>query len=190
MSLLHIYRASAGSGKTFTLTRRYLEKALADPQNFSRIAALTFTNKATAEMKARIFDTLNQLARGEEKQHIAYLCETLRLTRDEIQTRADLLRRSILANYKDFTVTTLDKFFQRILRSFAREINVDTGYEPELDYAKVMDEIVDRLTEELRPGMPLTDWISEYLLDKLEEGKSRDFRSVIKRLGFRLHRFQ
>lgn len=186
MSVLHIYRASAGSGKTFTLTRQYLEKALADPPNFSRIAALTFTNKATAEMKARIFNTLNQLARGEEKQHIDYLADALRLTHGEIQTRADLLRRSILAEYKDFTVTTLDKFFQRILRSFAREINVDTGYEPELDYAKVMDEIVDRLTEELRPGMPLTDWISEYLLDKLEEGKSRDFRSVIKKLGMKI----
>ena len=186
MSLLHIYRASAGSGKTFTLTRRYLEKALADPPNFSRIAALTFTNKATAEMKARIFGTLNRLARAEETQHIDYLTASLRLTRDEVQTRADLLRRSILAEYKDFTVTTLDKFFQRILRAFAREINVDTGYEAELDYNKVMDEIVDRLTEELRPGMPLTDWISEYLLDKLEEGKSRDFRSVIKKLGMKI----
>lgn len=186
MSTLHIYRASAGSGKTFTLTRKYLEKALADPQNFSRIAALTFTNKATAEMKARIFNTLNQLARGNENQHVEYLCEKLQLTPAEITVRADLLRRYILADYKDFTVTTLDKFFQRILRSFAREINVDTSYEPELDYGKVMDEIVNQLTEELRPGMPLTDWISEYLIDKLEEGKSRDFRSVIKGLGMKI----
>lgn len=186
MSTLHIYRASAGSGKTFTLTRKYLEKALTDPQNFSRIAALTFTNKATAEMKVRIFNTLNQLVRGTEKQHIDYLCEKLQLTPAEITLRADLLRRHILADYKDFTVTTLDKFFQRILRSFAREINVDTGYEPELDYAKVMEEIVNQLTEELKPGMPLTDWISEYLIDKLEEGKSRDFRSVIKGLGMKI----
>jgi ATP-dependent helicase/nuclease subunit A len=186
MSTLHIYRASAGSGKTFTLTRRYLEKALADPQNFSRIAALTFTNKATAEMKARIFSTLNTLARGENTQHTEYLAETLELTPAEITVRADLLRRYILADYKDFTVTTLDKFFQRILRSFAREINVDTGYEPELDYGRVMDEIVNNITEELRPGMPLTDWISEYLVDKLEEGKSRDFRSVIKGLGMKI----
>lgn len=186
MSVLHIYRASAGSGKTFTLTRRYLEKALADPQHFSRIAALTFTNKATAEMKARIFGTLNQLARGAEKQHMQYLSDTLKLTPAEITVRADLLRRFILAEYKDFTVTTLDKFFQRILRSFAREINVDTGYEPELDYGKVMDEIVNDITEELKPGMPLTEWISEYLIDKLEEGKSRDFRAVIKGLGMKI----
>lgn len=186
MSVLHIYRASAGSGKTFTLTRKYLEKALADPPNFSRIAALTFTNKATAEMKARIFSALNRLAQGTEPAHGPYLCETLKLTPGEIQSRADLLRREILANYKDFTVTTLDKFFQRILRSFAREINVDSGYEPELDYGRVMDEIVDRITEELRPGMPLTDWISEYLVDKLEEGKSRDFRSVIRGLGMKI----
>lgn len=186
MPTLHIYRASAGSGKTFTLTRRYLEKALADPPNFSRIAALTFTNKATAEMKARIFLTLNLLAGGEEKQHIDYLCTALGLTPAEITLRADLLLRHILADYKDFTVTTLDKFFQRILRSFAREINVDTGYEPELDYGRVMDEIVGRLVDELKPGMPLTDWISEYLIDKLEEGKSRDFRSVIKSLGMKI----
>lgn len=186
MSTLHIYRASAGSGKTFTLTRKYLEKALADPQHFSRIAALTFTNKATAEMKARIFGTLNQLASGTENQHSGYLQQHLNLSASELTVRADLLRRFILSEYKDFTVTTLDKFFQRILRSFAREINVDTGYEPELDYNKVMDEIVDSITSELKPGMPLTEWISEYLLDKLEEGKSRDFRTVIKKLGMKI----
>jgi len=186
MSTLHIYRASAGSGKTFTLTRNYLVHALRDPQHFSRIAALTFTNKATAEMKARIFNTLNKLAEGSEAEHHAFLAEKLGLSSSALQERAHILRRHILAEYKDFTVTTLDKFFQRILRSFAREINVDSGYEPELDYARVLDEIIDRLTEELKPGEPLSEWISEFLLSKLEDGKSRDFKSAIRQLGMKI----
>lgn len=186
MSILHIYRASAGSGKTFTLTRNFLEKALADPQRFSRIAALTFTNKATAEMKARIFGTLGKLVDGAETEHTEYLCTKLGLTKALLTERADWLRRYVLAEYRDFTVTTLDKFFQRILRSFAREINVDSGFEPELDYGRVMEEIVTSLTEELQPDMPLTGWVTDYLEDKLEEGKSRDFRSAIKGLGMKI----
>ncbi|MCG9910538.1 MAG: UvrD-helicase domain-containing protein [Flavobacteriales bacterium] len=186
MSVLHIYRASAGSGKTFTLTRRYLEKALENPAEFSAIAALTFTNKATAEMKARIFSTLIKLASGEPTEHSEYLLQKVAESPTDLIFRSDMLLRHILKDYRDFTVTTLDKFFQRILRSFAREINVDTGFEPELDYERVMDEIVLQLTEELKPGMPLTEWITEYLTDKIEEGKSRDFRSVIKGLGMKI----
>lgn len=186
MSVLHIYRASAGSGKTFTLTRRYLEKALADPQHFSRIAALTFTNKATAEMKARIFETLTLLARGEEKNHADHLMQTLGLRPEELQYRAEYLRRKLLSEYKDFTVTTLDKFFQRILRAFAREINVDSGFEPELDYGRVLDEIIRSLTDELTAESPVTQWITQYLLEQAEEGKSRDYASSVRALGSRI----
>jgi ATP-dependent exoDNAse (exonuclease V) beta subunit len=186
MSMLNIYRASAGSGKTFRLTRRYLEKALADPQNFSRIAALTFTNKATAEMKARIFETLTQIAKGEEKKHTGYLTESMNLRPEELRYRAEYLRKRLLSEYKDFTVTTLDKFFQRILRAFAREINVDSGFEPELDYGLVLDEIIRNLTDELSAESPVTLWITQYLLEQTEEGKSRDYASAVRGLGNRI----
>ena len=186
MSVLNIYRASAGSGKTFTLTRRYLEKALADPRQFSRIAALTFTNKATAEMKARIFETLTLLTKGEEKKHVTYLREKLNLRPEELQYRAEYLLKILLSEYKDFTVTTLDKFFQRILRAFAREINVDSGFEPELDYSLVLDEIIRSLTDELSAESPVTLWITQFLLEQTEEGKSRDYAAAIRGLGNRI----
>ena len=117
-----IYRSSAGSGKTYTLTREYLTLALQNPDYFRTILAVTFTNKATQEMKSRIVETLHELANGTQHTMRRELTELTGLSEAQLQERAKQVLSAVLHNYSHFAVSTIDSFFQRIIRSFAKEI--------------------------------------------------------------------
>src|SRR5690606_14070947 len=142
-----IYKSSAGSGKTYTLTMEYLKLALEHPFAFKHILAVTFTNKATKEMKERILEVLRKLTQKVDPEEMmdSTLLTHLRLSEEELKSRAYDVLTSILHHYSDFSISTIDSFFQRVVRAFAREMDLQAKFDIELDQAAVMERLVDRL---------------------------------------------
>lgn len=184
--MLYIYRASAGSGKTFLLTRFYIEllfrKELTpalEGRNllFSEILAVTFTNKATAEMKKRIIDELDTL-RTDPKASSYYDCLIApdstghQMSDEEIQKRAFEILKEMLTDYSSLHISTIDSFFQQVIRSFAHELNLQGNYEIELDADMVLDNAVSQFLLRLDPDRDKEtfQWIVRYSNARLEEG--------------------
>lgn len=185
MNNLKIYKSSAGSGKTFTLTIEYLKIALQAPWYFKHILAVTFTNKATQEMKNRILNELFKLKKGEHSDMLPALEEHLQISPALIRHRAEEALSSILHNYTHFSVTTIDSFFQKVIRSFTREVGLRGGFTIEMDNGKVLDESIDAILLELGHGS-ITQWLVQFAESKVEEGKSWDIKKEIAKLGSEL----
>lgn len=183
-----IYRSSAGSGKTFTLALAYLKLALSQNGSYRSILAVTFTNKATKEMKSRIIEFLYDLSRGKIGPVRNALLESTGLSDEELTFKAAALLSQILHGYAYFSVMTIDSFFQKVIRAFAREIGLHAGFMLELDQQKVLDEVVDELLQDI--GKPektaLTTWLTRFAEERVEEGKAWDFRNDIKELAIEL----
>lgn len=136
-------------------------------------------------MKSRILETLDQLAKGKHVMS-ADLMKELSITEVQLSTRADELLRSILHNYSFFAVTTIDAFFQKIVRSFAREIGIQTGFKIELDQPKVISEVIDRMLAEMADDTLLVSWLTDFAIYQINQGKSWDTRRDIKSLSSEL----
>jgi ATP-dependent exoDNAse (exonuclease V) beta subunit len=180
---LRIYRASAGSGKTFALTKEFLLLALRNETAYRNILAITFTNKATREMKQRILGGLRNLSLGQSLDYQEELRTTLNMSDSEIQERATDVLRAILHDYGRFSVTTIDKFFQKVLRAFTREINVSNGYEVLLDQGPVLEDIARRVVQDIDSDPQLEEWITEFAETRMLDGKHWDFRKEIVAMG-------
>ncbi len=146
---------------------------------------MTFTNKATEEMKSRILETLEQLAHGEHAMS-SDLQRELNIDKKQLADRSDALLRSILHNYSFFAVTTIDAFFQNIVRSFAREIGIQTGFKIELDQPKVISEVIDKMLLEMADDPQLIRWLTDFAIYQINQGKSWDTRNDIKSLSSEL----
>ncbi len=171
-----VYKSSAGSGKTFTLTREYLKLALKHPDQFKKILAVTFTNKATQEMKERIIQNLFQFSKGNVAGMGEQLMELLKIDTQILQNSSKKLLVSILHNYSRFSVQTIDRFFQNVMRSFARELSLQGDGELLLNTDEVRNVVVDLLMEDLSSNQPLRDWLLEFSIDKLEQKGKWDVR--------------
>lgn len=180
-----IYRSSAGSGKTFTLALEYLKLALQSPAAFRNILAVTFTNKATREMKGRIIQFLYELSHGNNAVLSAILKPATGLEGSALQDRSRLVLSNILHAYSYFSVMTIDSFFQKVIRAFARELGLQAGFAIELDQEKVLDEVIDQMLSEI--GEPehqlLREWLVRFSEEKVESGKVWDFRRDLKQLA-------
>jgi len=132
---LTIYQSSAGSGKTYTLVKEYLQIVLAKPYEYNQVLAITFTNKATEEMKSRIVTALADLVNKEAPKLAEQLAHNFQLNNLDIDipVQAQKVLDYILHNYSQFAVSTIDSFFQRIIRSFSKELDLLIGYEVEMD---------------------------------------------------------
>ncbi|XOV91357.1 MAG: UvrD-helicase domain-containing protein [Bacteroidota bacterium] len=181
----HIYRSSAGSGKTFTLAREYLKLALTRPGAFRQILGVTFTNKASEEMKRRIVDYLKDLAKGKENPMTQQLQETLNIGAAALQKKAADVLTDILHNYGRFSVVTIDSFFHQVIRSFAREMGLQGTFTIDLDLDKVMQQVIDQMLLEIgeEEHKQLREWLSQFAEQKVEEGESWDFRRDITSLA-------
>ncbi len=176
MSSLEIYKASAGSGKTFRIVREYLKMVFQRPAAYKNILAVTFTNKATAEMKDRILKDLSSLASGKSSGHLEFLMFEFRQTEDQIRLSAEKILKLILHDYSRFSVSTIDSFFQRVIRAFSREMRLNGSFRTELDSQIVLEEAVDRLFLEIDSNEGLRSWMLEFADENLKEGKSWNFR--------------
>jgi len=176
MPSLEIYKASAGSGKTFRIVREYLKMVFQRPGAYKNILAVTFTNKATAEMKDRILKDLSLLASGKPSGHLDYLKGEFSQSEEEIRVKAGTILKLILHDYSRFSVSTIDSFFQRVIRAFSREMRLNASYRTELDTKIVLEEAVDRLFLDIDSNDGLRNWILEYADENLRDGKNWNFR--------------
>ncbi len=192
MSGLTIYKASAGSGKTFALARDYISLVIQDPEVFRHILAVTFTNKATEEMKGRILDELYSLASGADSSIRSGIMEDHKLDGEEINARARIILETILHNYSRFHIETIDRFFQSAIRAFTREIGLAAGYQVELDAPRILSEAVDMMLDGLDQEPELQQWFVEFARDKVLEGKHWNLKNDLLVLGAELNdeRFQ
>lgn len=185
--LLHVYTASAGAGKTYTLTREYLALALVAPEEeFRRIIAMTFTNKATNEMKERIVEALYRLCfnLGEEGL-LQELSSELGFTMEEIRSKCWKMLLALLGDYSSFKVKTIDSFFQEIIRTFAYELNYAGNYKIEMDAELWLYQSILLLLHSLHtPGYEdLRHWITELSEETIDEGQGHDLTKTLMRLG-------
>ncbi|MDR1273077.1 MAG: UvrD-helicase domain-containing protein [Odoribacteraceae bacterium] len=182
-SKLKIYKASAGSGKTFALAMEFFKIVFASPPEYKNVLAVTFTNKATGEMKSRIVRELHKLASGEDSPYKQALREATRLSDTQIQERAALLQTAILHDYGRFSVTTIDRFFQRLLKAFTRELGIFPGYNVELDSEYVLSRAVDMLMQRGSENRDLGRWITELMEESVEDARSWNVKGKIAELG-------
>ncbi len=187
MSQLTIYKASAGSGKTFTLSRNFLLLLFQEKDNYKHILAATFTNKATEEMKSRIISELHTLAKGHESAHRSYLLKHLPFIKseEELNRRAQHTLSNILHDYSHLSITTIDRFFQKIIRSFAREMHVSSNYSIELDDKAVLQKVSEQLFFDLekKGNEDLVNWMTSFAEEQIENGNSWNFSESIGKLS-------
>ncbi|MCK5694258.1 MAG: UvrD-helicase domain-containing protein, partial [Bacteroidales bacterium] len=189
MPPLNIYKASAGSGKTFALTMEYLKLLYSFPGIHRHILAVTFTNKAAGEMKHRILSRLSALSHYsslEPMEEMKQLVEATGLDEKSISRQAGELLDIILNDYSGFSVGTIDKFFQSVIRAFTREIGIQPGYNLELDHPRVLSLAVDRMFQDLGNHPELQAWLIRYAEERMEESRSWNFRQEIIQLGMQL----
>ncbi len=179
-----IYRSSAGSGKTYRLALEYVALAVRNPNVFNKILAVTFTNKATREMKERIIAFLQILANGKDHQLLEDVRkETGSLTDRQIADNARIVIDNILHNYTQFSISTIDAFFQRIVKSFAKELGLLGNFKVELDQDKIMTEIIDQIMDDLGKEKDLTGWLVDFSFSKVDENKAWNIRPEIESLA-------
>lgn len=182
-----IYNASAGSGKTYALTREYLKIALSSPKSFKKILAITFTNKAVNEMKNRILDNLFDFSRTTDLKKAAPLfldvMGDLKLSQETLRNRSRLTLKDILHNYAFFDVSTIDKFTHRLIRTFARDLKLPQNFEVILDNDIVLSEAVDRLIDKAGNEKQLTQVLIEFALEKIDDNKSWDIVFDLNKIG-------
>ena len=179
--MIKIMKASAGSGKTYNLARK-------DPQAYRHILAVTFTNKATDEMKRRILDELFTLSTEPARSpYFEDFVPQVFQTAEALQKRASSQLGGILHDYSSFAVSTIDKFFQQTLRAFSREIGQFASYQVELDKAALVEESVDRILDGLtEDDRGLLGWLTENVKTGLENGSRFNLEPPLKEMAVNL----
>lgn len=177
---LHVYSASAGSGKTFTLVTEFLALALSSPNTayYQRILAITFTNKAAGEMKARIMDTLEHLGSPDYSAERKALLKRTELPEAQLLSRAEKVHLHMLHHYGELSVQTIDSFMHGVIRNFARDLDLDPEFEvlvgTDLHLATVVDDMLERLGQ---AGAEELDQLMAQFSDRaMEDEKSWDVR--------------
>mgnify|MGYP001255345000 FL=1 len=185
MSELIVYKASAGSGKTFTLAVEYIKLLIRNPRAYRQILAVTFTNKATAEMKERILSQLYGIQIGDPDSD-AYLKRIIAETghsEDEIRTTAGIALGYMLHDYSRFRVETIDSFFQSVMRNLARELELSPNLNIELNNVEVLSDAVDSMIEKLGPNSPVLVWLLDYIDERIADDKRWNVSDEIKSFG-------
>ena len=177
------YSASAGSGKTFRLASIYLSCLFRNPDSYRHILAVTFTNKATAEMKSRILDQLFNLSTGQESKYLDVILKESGKSVEEVRQMAGEILKSVIHDYSRFSVSTIDAFFQKVIRAFARESGLNSGFSIELDHSLILSEAVDQTIASTATDRELRKWMNTYVRIKLTEEKSWNPRDEILKLA-------
>lgn len=185
---LLLYKASAGSGKTFTLAVQYIRQLIEDPFSYRRILAVTFTNKATTEMKERILSQLYGISSA-LKSSDGYLKEIMKATGksvEEIREAAGYALRNIIHDYSRFRIETIDSFFQSVMRNLARELELGANMSIELNNGDVLSDAVDSMIEKLDRMSPTLYWLLEYIEERIADDKKWNVSSEIKSFGYNI----
>lgn len=190
MNNLTIYSASAGSGKTYTITNQYVAMLLKNDKAYKNILAITFTNKATEEMKDRIVKKLAEMVlypktddeKIRKQQSIKEVADICNISETETEQKAKIIFTSILHDYSFFSISTIDSFFQKIIRNFMREMKINNNYEIELDSEFIISIIVEDLIEKAQENKKLKKIFFTLIEENIEENNKWDFRRNLKSL--------
>ena len=193
-STFQVYNASAGSGKTFTLVKSYLKLLLEteDMFRFQHILAVTFTNKAAAEMKTRVVESLRAFAEPEILQDKTdlfkaiendFLIEGKDVGDVIIHKRSKKIVNAILQNYSAFNINTIDSFTHRLIRSFAYDLGLSFNFDVEMDANSLLDEAVDQLISQIGEDKELTNILIDFSLQKTDDDKSWDISRELKEIA-------
>lgn len=172
---LLVYNASAGSGKTYSLVRSYLTRLLggSNPYEFRSMLALTFTNKAVAEMKQRIVHTLIDLSKDPDScKMLSDLKEATGLDRAQLQAKATRSIKALLNEYASFAVETIDSFNHRIVRTFAKDLKIGQHTDISLEVDRYLEEAVDRVIHQAGKDQEITKLLLDFTFFKMERGTS------------------
>ena len=185
MNELQVYKASAGSGKTFTLAVEYIKHLIRNPYAYRHILAVTFTNKATTEMKERILGQLHGIQIGDEgsKPYLDKLVDELAMPIDEIRSRAGKALTLLIHDYSRFRVETIDSFFQSVMRNLARELELGANLNIDLDNSNALSEAVDSMIEKLDRNSPVLYWLLDYIEERIQDDKQWKVANEIKDFG-------
>ncbi len=184
---LKIYSASAGSGKTYTLAQQFIDLLIRNPHDYEHILAVTFTKKATNEMKERILENLFLLShqpQGEEEQKKRKglmdsqmkLCADRgeSLSEEEISKRCRTALFLFLNDYSQFNILTIDSFVQKVIRAFAYEANLQSQYQVRIEKRPVIDDAFDEMMIDIKKDAKLHDWLKTFMERNSEDGKKWD----------------
>ncbi|MDX5420285.1 MAG: UvrD-helicase domain-containing protein, partial [Hymenobacteraceae bacterium] len=190
-STFKILSSSAGSGKTYNLTKEYLKLALhtSNPDYYRSILAITFTNDAAAEMKERILGALRNFndpnltgkSKDKSEELLGFITTELQeeypeesFDREIVRERAGRLFTQILYNYSDFSVSTIDSFVNKIVQAFTRELNIPYNFEVDLDSQTLVSTAVQLLLDKVSNSKDdlLSETLEQYALEKAREGRS------------------
>lgn len=187
MSNLVVYKASAGSGKTWRLSVEMLKILISDPYSYRNILAVTFTNKATAEMKERVLGGLYEIVAEDNKGIVSpmlqTICDDLSITPDKARLKAKIAIELLLHDYGRFRIETIDSFFQSVLRNLARELGLGAWLNIELDNEKVLADAVDAVMDKASGDPLLLKWITDYMEEMLTDGKSWKINNTLNNFG-------
>ena len=175
-----IYNASAGSGKTFTLVKEYLHRLLISQTegSYKNLLAITFTNKAVAEMKQRIVSNLvafsNEASLENPSEMMQILASETGLSIENIQTTSKNIVKHLLHHYSAFSVETIDRFNHQLLRTFARDLKLSSNFEVSLETDQLLAEAVDQLISKAGEDKKITNILLDFALEKTDDDKSWD----------------
>ena len=182
---LVVYKASAGSGKTFTLATEYIKLLVQNPQSYRTILAVTFTNKATEEMKMRIISQLYGISRQlpDSSNYLSNIVSKTGLSEAQVCKRAGEALHLLLHNYNYFRVETIDTFFQSVLRNLARELDLTANLRIGLNDIQVEEQAVDRLIDNLTHTDVMLQWILKYIMENISDNQSWNIIGKVKQFG-------
>lgn len=193
--MIELFSASAGAGKTHRLTGEYIKRLFIGEAQYRHILAVTFTNKATEEMKSRILNELYIIASGRESRFMQELLPLVGGSQQKLRARARVILSQILHDYSLFNVSTIDRFFQSVMRAFARELGKMVSYGVELDEKSIRLAAIDRIYADLgkQENAKLLGWMTEFAKEVVAEGegwnikdKIADLSSEVSNEGYKL----
>ena len=180
-----VYRASAGSGKTYSLVRLYILCCLksSNPQYFRHILAITFTNKAAAEMKGRVVKAIESMSSGGSLPLLKDIAEATQKDEEEVKQQLKLIHKNMLHRYGDLAVMTIDKFVNGLVRSFAKELGLNAEFKLELDQGMLLSKSVSALMDLVGEDEELTQVLEKYVVYQIEEDKSWNIGPNLEAVG-------
>ena len=176
MSGLVVYKASAGSGKTYVLVREFLFKCFTQSRYPSHLnlLAVTFTNKAAYEMRSRVISTLHSFSKKKKEPLFNYFIKRLNWSEKKLEETSKFLLSKIIHDYTNLSISTIDKFSYKILRDFSFELSLSSDFEVEIDDSKFSEKITEKIINDLGLNDSLTYSLLNFSNYKLYQNKSWD----------------